>query len=76
MQTEEEVVPKEMPLSSSSSQLILCCWQLVFSCPAFCLYQCNTSHLEVILLLQSVSEMNWLAFPAPQSLPPPSPPST
>ena len=76
MQPEEEVVPKEMPLSSSSFQLILFCWQLVFSCPAFCLYRYNISYLEVILLLESVSEMNWLAFPAPQSLPPPSPPST
>lgn len=76
MQPEEEVVPKEMPLSSSSFQFILCGWQLVFSCPAFCLYRYNISHLEVVLLLESMSEMNWLAFPAPQSLPPPSPLST
>lgn len=62
MRTEEEVVPKEMPLSSSSSQLILRCWQFVFSCAAFCPYHYTFSQLEVILLRQSVSGMNWLCF--------------
>ena len=76
MQPEEQVVPKETPLSSSSSQLILCRWRFIFSCPAFCLYRCHISRLEVMLLLEPVSEMNWLAFPAPQSLPPLPPPST
>lgn len=74
MQPEEEVAPKEIPLSSSFLQFILCDWQLVFSCPASCLYRCNISHLEVYCCW-SLSEMNWFVFPTPQSLPPPSPPS-